>query len=60
MHLLGLQIVLFSLDQFKKSSSKWSDGSELLLTGAVLVESSAFLKRQERHYEKYLNHQEKH
>ena len=45
LHLPGLQIILFSLDQFTNSSSKRSDGSELLLTGAMIVKPSAYLKR---------------
>ena len=44
--MLGLQITLFSLDQFKNSSTKRLDGSELLLTGAMIMESSAYSRYQ--------------
>ena len=40
-----VQIILSSLDQFKNSYTKRSDGSELLLNGAMIVESSLYLKR---------------
>lgn len=43
LHLLGLQVILFSPNQFKNSSTRWLVESELLLTGAIVVELSAYL-----------------